>query len=520
MLDPHTLHAAVLFLCAVAADAPSEGEPAAERWSPVDIRFRSTRAHANPFEIRLSAEVRGPDGVRVVPGFYDGDGTFIVRVCPTSEGEWSLVTTSDDPDLDGRTASFTCTANRNARIHGGLKVDAAHPYQFVWEDGTRCFPLGYECDWLWALDMGNPALPTLLPFLDKLEAHGFNQIILNAYAHDTGWRPGRSEPEDYGPPAMFAWEGSNEQPDHTRLNPAFWRHYDRMMTAMLERGIVAHLMVKVYNKLVTWPEPGSAEDDLYFRWLIARYAAFPNLVWDFSKEANNEPSLDYKLDRIGLIRREDPYHRLITVHDDHATYDAGAYDEVLDFRSDQQHGDWHSTILEHRAQRRWPVVNVEFGYEHGPRGADDATYGVVQPPEEVLRRAWEILMAGGHIAYYYTYTAWDVIRTDDTPPGYRYFRQLREFMERTQYWLMEPHDDLVSAGHCLAAPGREYIVHLDVAQPLEVDISAATASMRAEWFDPVTGNRSEAGEVAPGEVRVSPPEALHARQAVLHLVAR
>ena len=72
---------------------------------------------------------------------------------------------------------------------------------------------------------------------------------------------------------------------------------------------------------MNWPAKGSAEDDLYFRWLIARYAAYPNVHWDLAKEANNEKGLDYKIDRLRFIRGNDPYHRLLTVHDDHATYD-------------------------------------------------------------------------------------------------------------------------------------------------------------------------------------------------------
>ena len=80
------------------------------------------------------------------------------------------------------------------------------------------------------------------------------------------------------------------------------------------------------------------------------------------------------------------------------------------------------------------------------------TYRVAQAPEEVCRRAWEVCLAGGYGAYYYTYTAWDIVRPDDSPPGYRYFRQLREFFEHTGYWRMEPSDALVSEGYCLAEP--------------------------------------------------------------------
>jgi len=491
------------------------------RWEPQDVPFRSRRKHPNPFRVPFAARVRGPGGrAFTIPGFYGGRGTWKVRVSPTEEGRWTLTTRSGDPQLDGRTVSFECVPNASPFVYGGLRVDGEHPHHFVFEDGSRSFQMGYECDWLWALDMGKPDLPTLEPFLDTLAAHGFNHLILNAYAHDCPWRKGTTGPDDYGPPPKFAWRGSNARPDHSRLNLAYWRHYDRVIAALRRRGIVAHVMIKVYNKMVSWPRRGGPDDDLYFRWLVARYAAFPNVVWDFSKEANNEPSVRYKQGRLRLLRDLDPYRRLLTVHDDSRTYDAGAYNDLLDFRSDQQHSDWHATVLRQRRQIAWPVVNVEFGYEHGPDGPDDLTYRVGQPPEEVARRAWEICLAGGYVAYYYTYTAWDVVRPGHVPPGYAHFRRLREFFEGTRYWELEPRDDLVTAGHCLAAPGREYVVFLDEAATFALRLRRTAGPLAGEWFHPLTGTYRRVADPRAGRVRFAPPPDWHGGPVVLHIGAR
>jgi hypothetical protein len=499
----------------VEADGGSTKVP---RWQPCDFVFVRTIKPANTFMLAFSATVKSPGNVEFkTPGFYDGDGRWTVRVSPNAEGAWSLVTHSAAPELDGRKVAFQCVPNTNRNIHGALGVDPDHRHHFVLEDGTRYFMSGYECDWLWALDLGKAKLDTLNPFLDKLTSFGFNNIIVNAYAHDTTWKAGKTGPDDFGPPPMYAWEGTNANPDHSRMNPAYWRHYDRMIQALHRRGIIAHVMIKVYNKSVKWPAKGSAEDDLYFRWMAARYAAFPNVTWDLSKEWNNEKDADYKTNRIRFLRENDPYRRLVTVHDDRATYDRGDYNKLLDYRSDQQHDKWRATMLEHRRQCDWPVVNVEYGYECGPGGVKDLTYQVGQSAEEVCRRSWEVCMAGGYGAYYYTYTAWDVIRPQDTPPGYAFYKNQRQFFEAARYWLMEPADNLVSDGYCLANPGKEYIVYLNKARPFTLKLDGTADGLKAEWFQPLTGRRQDAGLLKNGTIQLGPPAAWGDAPVALHV---
>jgi hypothetical protein len=488
------------------------------RWQPQDFAFRVEKASEGPFQVPFSAEVTGPSGVKlIVPGFYDGNRTWKVRVAPTAEGDWTLTTRSTVGALDNQKRAFVCVPNPLPTVHGGLNVDPRHPRHFVFEDGTRFFLSGYECDWLWALDTTDPKLKVVNRFLDKLAANGFNYVLLNAYAHDTGWRKGRTGDDDYGPPPTYAWEGSNDQPDHRRLNLAYWQHYDRIIDALYRRGMIAHIMIKVYNKMVRWPAKGSAEDNLFFRWLIARYSAYPNVHWDFSKESNNEKDLDYKLGRIRFIRENDPYRRPITTHTDTQTFNSGVYNDVLDYRSDQTHSKWHASLLEHQKQHLWPVLNVEYGYEHGPEGPQDMTYRVAQPPEEVCRRAWEVCMAGAYGAYYYTYTAWDVIRPEDAPPGYAYLKHLRDFFAATEFWTLEPADELVSAGYCLANRGKEYVVFQNQAQAFSLKLEGLSGPVRAKWFHPFTGEYRDAGVLGNGTAQLRPPATWGGSPIALHV---
>jgi PelA/Pel-15E family pectate lyase len=486
-------------------------------WRPIDFPYGYRGDLENPFRVQFSATVTRPDGSQFeIPGFYEGDGLWKVRISSDVEGSWSLETHSDQPQLAGQRAEWTCLPNGNPRLHGKVLVDAQHPYHFIHEDGSRFFMLGYECDWLWSLDTQDPKLETVNRFLDSLLRSGFNYVILNTFAQDTSWRPGKSGEDDFGPPPMYAWEGTNEAPDHSRLNVDYWRHYDRVMQAMADRGIVAHVMLKVYNKKVNWPERASADDDLFFRSMVARYAAFPNVIWDFSKEAHNEKDTDYKLGRLKLVRELDPYKHLITTHDDTANYDAGVFDDTNDFRCDQQHSDFREFILAQRKQRSWPVANVEFGYEQGLKGPDDKTYRITHTPEELVRRAWEISMAGGYTAYYYTYTAWDVLRPDDQPLGYNYFHLLRQFIESTRYWELSPLDRVVSSGWVLGNPGLEYVVYPQSGDEFELTLPAGPSGYIGEWFNVHSGERV-AAQLTTGAQKIKSP--MWKGPAVLHIVA-
>lgn len=427
-----------------------------EQYYSYDFSFQA-QASGNPFDIDLAGDFTGPGGVRLsVPGFYDGNGVWKIRFSPTALGTWSLRTRSSMPALNGRTeAAIECQPNKHSTIHGGLRVDPLHPYHFVYEDGTRYFLLGYEADFLWALDMNDPERREMHKLIDQIAARGFNHLLVNVFAYDTAWAPGKSCQWDYGPPAMYAWEGSNEKPDHSLLNTRFFQLYDGMMNALRDKGIVAHVMFKVYNKQVNWPAPGSVDEERYFKYVTARYQGYSNVVWDFSKESFNERDKTLEKRLIDLIRSNDAYHHLVTAHDNDVYDWNPSLNTDTDFRTDQQHTNWGETIAFDRALRKWPVINAETaGYE---RGVEDLpSYGQKVDWQEVLRRAYLVYLAGGYSVYYYNNTAWDVIKPEPEPPGAARFQQLKETLSELPYWRMEPANELASGGVCLAVPGEVY----------------------------------------------------------------
>jgi hypothetical protein len=491
---------------------------ACRHYHPCEVVLHSATAHANPFLVDVRARFEGPDGQStVVPGFFDGDGTWKVRFCPTATGTWRYTTEAEDPSLLGQSGELECAPNDNPAVHGALQVDPLHPHHFVYEDGSRPFVLGYEANWLWALGFLEHGAALLDRFCARIASYGYNHVFVNAYAHDTRWAPGKSHSEDYGPPPEYAWEGTNEDPDHLHLNLAYWQNFDVMADALFRHGLTLHLFLKVYNKLVNWPAKRSLADDLFFKYVVARYQSYSNVVWDFSKESYNEPDKAYVENRLSLVRVQDGYRRLVTTHDDWALHFERRYAGALDFVTDQKHDQLSERIIHLRRALGCPVINEEFAYECGPGGVEDLSYHprVRHTPEEHVLRSWEVVLGGGYPGYYYLYTAWDVIRPDDLPPGYALHKRLVDFMRETAWWELEPHPEVVerSAARCLANPGREYLVfnrgeqgpkrHFDESTRATVTLPGATAgTARCDWLQPLTGERVQT------ELRLGPRQNL------------
>ncbi|NQT85091.1 DUF5060 domain-containing protein [bacterium] len=484
-------------LLGLVAAIVSEAAVQVEEYHVHELTLRGSKDHPNDFMVDVSAIFDGPNGEKLtIPGFYDGKNAWKVRFSPVSVGEWRYTTHCEaDVGLHGKRGTIECIPNTSSNIHGGLKIDPDHPRHFIYEDGTRYFLLGFEADWIWALDMSDPAIPNLRKFVDAIAAHGFNHIVMNAYAHDTSWAKGKSNPWDYGPPEMYAWKGTNQKPDHSRMNLRFWRHYDRVISCLQEKGITAHIMLRVYNKMVNWPKNGSPEDDLYYKYIVARYQAFSNVTWDFSKEAHNEKDAQYKLAVIKATKKLDAYDRLVTVHDDNRNYDNGNYN-ICDFRSDQQHSKWGETILAQRKARTWPVVNIEYGYE---RGVDKLpTYGVMQDWQEVLRRTYEVICAGGYPNYYYSNTSWGLIKWEPQPPGWKRYRILKDFFDGVNYWQMAP-KGRANGTWVLANEGKEYVIFAPKGGTVRFTVSLAASPLRSEWLNIYTGEKVPAGAVSNGD---------------------
>lgn len=142
-----------LLIAASAAAQAESGMDRVERCGLFELSLHGPR-EGNPFvDVALSAQFRQGGRTVKAQGFYDDGGVCRVRFMPDALGDWTYVTRSSHPELDGKTDRFTCVAPSPGN-HGPVHV--AHTWHFAYADGTPYFQVGTTC---YPLSHGRGLLP-------------------------------------------------------------------------------------------------------------------------------------------------------------------------------------------------------------------------------------------------------------------------------------------------------------------------------------------------------------------------
>lgn len=494
---------------AQAAVSPVPGKVIAGRqWEVVDIGLSGPADLAGPFDVEAFAAIDGPGGARLnVPLFFNGGREFVLRFTPPAAGDWRFTTRSAVRELDGHAGIVRAAAAAKGR-RGPVGISAESRRRFAYADGSNYFPIAFECDWLFALDARNPAgIPKTRMLADTIARHGFNQVVMNVYAYDVTWPadPGLRPEFNYARPDYSPFGGDNASPDFSTLNVGFFRHLDRVIAALDERAVVAHLMIYVWNKKVNWPETRSEADNRYFDYVVKRYQAYPNLIWDISKEATGygHNDMSYVTDRIDRLRRLDAFGRLVTVHD----YGYCArHPEKVDFISIQLWtSELYTAMKEVGAKHpRHPIFNIEHGgYERGPYHVFTGDY---LSAEVCLERAYQCVFAGAYPTHYWQDSSWSVVihnpgeLPEDQRPKLHYYRHLAGLVSEARLAELVPAKERFSSSGMCLTDGRTRFVYYVPKENSALQLRRLPARpgqrLRLTWFNPHTGENRELPEAA------------------------
>lgn len=467
----------------------------ADRWEVIDVVFHVKDAQ-QPFDIPFDAVFTNAKGEElVVPGFYNGGDEFLIRFSSSTLGLWTYKTNSDHKELNGKAGKVLISHTAYKDSKGAITLDSENPQQLKYENGDPYFLMAFELDWLFALDYGTDTHKDAITILDEVQKNRFNQIVMNLFAYDINWERDSSIKEEhyYGSPDFHPFLGDNTNPDFSTLNIDFFKHFDEVIELMNERDIIAHLMIYVWNKQVNWPAMYSEDDNRYFDYVIKRYQAFPNMLWDISKEALLYGRCDeaYLQERISRVRDLDAYKRLLTVHD----YGFCANNaNIVDFISTQNwNTELYSTMLDVRDKfPNKPIFNIEHGgYERSPYVIFPGNYDT---PESCLSRNYTCAFAGVYSTYYWQASSWSIVIPDiytlkeEDRPRFDYMKHFYTFFEEQDFHSLIPQPEGTSSGWAMNnrngkmiffAPDENCSIHLRVPK--------TEKELKLTWYNPLTG---------------------------------
>lgn len=475
---------------------------ASNQWDMAELNFSAKELPAKPFDVDFTVVFKHENGKTVeVPGFYNGDMEYRVRFTPSLKGSWTYTTKSTVVGLKDKSGQLLVAPAKPGR-KGGIIIDKNNVQAFQYKNGDDYYPIAYEVDWLFALDADNPTdIPMTKKLVDTAAESGFNQIIMNVFAYDVVWGKDKNliSKYEYGGPKSFPFGGDNTNPDHSTLNVEFFKRLDRVIQYLDDKDIASHLMIYVWNKKVNWPEPESEEDNRYYDYVVKRYQAYPNIVWDVSKEAlaYGRDDITYISRRIERLRKLDAHKRLVTVH----SYKyCSKFPENVDFMSVQ---DWTPElyrVMRNNVRRfkNHPVLSIEHGgYEKGPYTVFTGAY---TDPYYCLDRAYKGMFAGAFPTHYWQGTAWNVVIPDiselkpEERPKLEYYGNMRKLVDRY------PFNDLLvgtksTTGYCRYNKDENLFIYMLPKETMGINAVIPKkyigSQVKYTWFNPVTGKFSK-----------------------------
>ncbi len=486
---------------------------AAQDFVEVTLSVREPAA-ANPFtDVDVSGEfaLEGAAPVRVA-GFCDAqDGTlYRIRFLPARAGRYTYrVTLRHGEAAETHAGTFRA---RDERRRGVVRVDREHPWHFLWEGtGEHYFWNGTTTYWLMGWD--DETIRRSIERLHTLKVNRLRVAIAGRVEDGHAWYENVYPTDRFTfllDPWVAARPDSVADPgfDVARFNVAYWQKYERLLRHARERDVAISVVFYVDGRRpgvdpFGKERAGGEEEQRFYRYAAARFSAFANVMWDVSNEYRHFRDDAWAKQMGKYLKEQDPYDHLMSVHGFHDfRFRTEPWADFAMYQQWDEHGG-HDFMLKNRREqaatgRPIPQVNEEYGYEdHYPAKWGEGRTAPARSADNRRRLAWEMCMAGGYQTTGEradTGTGWGPDtgggwingRGDDSMVMLRGYAHMVAFFTGFEWWKADPRPDLVSAGaHCLAEPGRQYVLYLPKGGTAMLALEPGT--YRARWYNPRTG---------------------------------
>lgn len=440
---------AVLAAPLAVAQSPCNNTPA---YSVCEIAFDV--ANEAPYaNVDLRVEFRSPRRrTYAMPAFWDGGHRMVVRFAPTEPGAWDYLVSSNAPEWNDKTGSFTAAASEAKGF-----IQAANVHHWMWSEKSAA---GLFQAHLWS---GTTEL--LFAEMDDTAFHSLADARASQkFTHFRG---------------LVLAGGVGGQWTSAGPNLDFFRRLDARVRYLNQKGLIADLILAGGAGTLTKLLPTPADRRRFVRFVAGRYAAF-NVTWQAVDDFEDYPNGRALVKEIGDALKEfDPYHHPRTTGA-RVTSAVLLDDGWMDFALEST-ADTNVAAIDHQIYAT-PLVNVA-----APTQEDAAAF---------RRRLWNSFMDGQYLG---------VASAPDAAKA-KAVTVWADVLDDTRYWDLEPYFD-VDGGRAVALEDIEYIVYVEKPGPLE--LSVEKHGYDVTWIDPATGETTRGKKFSGDHFTGAPPDNSH-----------
>ncbi|MBN1996467.1 VCBS repeat-containing protein [candidate division KSB1 bacterium] len=434
---------------------------------------------SNPFtQVNVTGAITDPqDNTTSVNGFCDAaNGTlFKIRFTPSVIGQHSYQITYQDPD---GTETFSGSFNViYSGRHGFIIADPAYPTHFKFTTGEHLFICSQSATLI--ADMPENIYKGQI---DKLPPRKTNCIRygLEGYSHETDLEAD-----------VWPWGGTRDNPDYTRFDIEQWRKTEDIIAYAGSKEVYSELMIFCRKgPILEW-----ADTQRYMDYILARLSAFTSIIlWQTFNEVDYE--YEYQKQMGEYLQANDPFNHLVapsfTTTEDAAWPRDNWVDVAINHycRGDNVLLTKIYTIARTITTYGKPGWCDETGREFRHNNND----GIAR-----RKQYWTWNIGGAHWNYH-SYEGNEGIKDlSYNGPGYEFLQYIRPFWESTEYWKLEPADNMIlndpaSNYEFILASDQEIVVYLaNQTTGVTTDIGIIRLNLppgtfTAEFYDPSTGN--------------------------------
>jgi hypothetical protein len=469
------------------------------KWRRHVVSLTNSTYAGNPFELEVEATfTHTASGTQItLPGYYAGADAWRIAFMPTRTGEWTWVTSSGDPDLDGQTGSVDTISSSS---HGMLASDATHPRKWRYTDGDYVVPIGVFIQ----IMHGAGSTAEFEAMADFLQTNNLQLINFRLCEQDI----------------CFSDVGA------LKMDLALWDRLEERLEILAERDLGVDIMLYTDDGGKPSYAGQSATEQFLIRYMVARLASFPVVLFNTGIDIWEYRDSTWHDWYGNFVKSLDPYDHPVSSRGSSGSDESFMSAGVRTYNSVGDRNSVIGQLLDAFDADSVPAANNDNWGEQRT-GINGHT------PEDIRRAGWKGTIAGGvgfHVRHNENNDCANGVTSNCDNPftvagiaedldSEQWLALVNPFVNTrlgASFGEMVPEPGLVGNGYALADPGRFRILYFLMGVndswdsgnggQVTLKLDGLPATYDAIWLDSRTGVETDIGSFAGGsQYLLDPP---------------